>query len=73
MLTQANANQSMVLARQTSNVAAAPGRTAWLYAEGPAEYAIEDDDFEGNRNWAVIIVFATLALSPIFGIALLAF
>lgn len=73
MLTQANANQSMVLARQTSDTAATASRAAWLYADGPAEYAVEDDDFEGNRNWAVIIVFAALAFSPILGIALLAF
>lgn len=72
MLSQANTAQPLAIPR--TKVESQPVReAAWLYAEGLHEHAGEDDDFEGNRNWAVIILFAALALFPVVGIALLIF
>lgn len=49
-----------------------PARSShWLYEEGPREDTLEDDDFEGNRNWAVILVLLALSFSPIAALVML--
>ncbi|WP_280164075.1 hypothetical protein [Rhizobium sp. RU36D] len=42
-----------------------------MYEDGPEEGPAEDDDFEGSRNWAVILVLAALVLLPIIGLIVL--
>lgn len=46
---------------------------SWLYQEGPEEPLPGDDDFEGNRNWAVIIVLMILVFLPIVALIFVIF
>ncbi|MGX5666106.1 hypothetical protein G6N76_11270 [Rhizobium daejeonense] len=37
----------------------------------PDDPPSESDDFEGGRNWAMILVFIAISLPPLVGLALL--
>ncbi|ATN34196.1 hypothetical protein ACO34A_10310 [Rhizobium sp. ACO-34A] len=39
----------------------------------PDDPPSEGDDFEGGRNWAMILVFIALSVLPLVGLALLFF
>ena len=58
---------AVVLSGQKSDRESKP----WLYDDGPRELPAEDDDFEGNRNWALILIFAVLAILPVIGLVLM--
>lgn len=58
------------------------GKNAGLQEQKPGEAFIEDwpddppsesDDFEGGRNWAMILIFLALSLLPLIGLELLFF
>ncbi|MCM2397579.1 hypothetical protein NBH19_16010 [Rhizobium sp. S95] len=39
----------------------------------PDDPPSENDDFEGGRNWAMILIFLALSVLPLIGLALLIF
>lgn len=63
---------SLTVAGKESDTPAGEGES-WLCEEGPKELASEDDDFEGNRNWAVILIFLALTIFPLIGLIMLLF
>ncbi|WP_162759210.1 hypothetical protein [Rhizobium cremeum] len=44
-----------------------------LIEDWPDDPPSETDDFEGSRNWAMILIFLALSVLPVIGLALLLF
>ncbi|PZU84272.1 MAG: hypothetical protein DI528_14735 [Shinella sp.] len=72
----------MSYAGSTPQITAMSGKNTGLQDPNPNDAFIEDwpddppsesDDFEGGRNWAMILVFVALSLLPLIGLALLIF
>lgn len=72
----------MSYAEMPPQITAISGKNAGLQSPNSNEAFIEDwpddppsenDDFEGGRNWAMILIFLALSVLPLIGLALLIF
>ncbi|SMC65164.1 hypothetical protein [Rhizobium sp. RU36D] len=71
MLSQTNGVPNAAVISAATQEIKPTNRMHWLYDEGLREDIAEDDDFEGSRNWAVILVLLALSLSPIAAMLML--